>query len=203
MRSGSDLSASPPVILEESNDHRRYGVVGRKIRSAAAPAPMPSKSARKNSRRVGNLYPRGAIRDFRLTARLPIPFLCGVLQQFLRIQHVSRAAFTAKPRAGRLTRGKSRPPAWCRNRASLISTNWCALFPGRKALSLSLRRGLGDGGARGPAFLMRALIDENQPLSAANCAFRYFMNPSQAPNQSISYGPWPYTEGPDHGRSDP
>jgi methionine sulfoxide reductase catalytic subunit len=43
---------------------------------------------------------------------------------------------------------------------------------------------------------LSALIRKIQPLSAArHVRFITFMRPNQAPNQSPSYGPWPYTEG--------
>jgi len=43
---------------------------------------------------------------------------------------------------------------------------------------------------------MAAFIKLTQPLSAARFVnFVTFMRPDQAPNQSPSYGPWPYTEG--------
>jgi sulfoxide reductase catalytic subunit YedY len=45
-------------------------------------------------------------------------------------------------------------------------------------------------------FPLNSLIKLVQPLSAARFVkFVTFMNPDQAPNQSPSYGPWPYTEG--------
>jgi sulfoxide reductase catalytic subunit YedY len=43
---------------------------------------------------------------------------------------------------------------------------------------------------------MQAFVKLAQPLSAARFVnFVTFMRPDQAPNQSPSYGPWPYTEG--------
>jgi methionine sulfoxide reductase catalytic subunit len=43
---------------------------------------------------------------------------------------------------------------------------------------------------------LQALIKLVQPLSTARYVkFVTFMKPDQAPNQSPSYGPWPYTEG--------
>jgi sulfoxide reductase catalytic subunit YedY len=45
-------------------------------------------------------------------------------------------------------------------------------------------------------FPLRALIERIQPLSSAKyLRFVTFMNPRVAPNQSPSFGPWPYTEG--------
>jgi sulfoxide reductase catalytic subunit YedY len=45
-------------------------------------------------------------------------------------------------------------------------------------------------------FTLQALIRRVQPLSAAKYVrFVSFFNPVDAPNQSSSYGPWPYTEG--------
>jgi sulfoxide reductase catalytic subunit YedY len=45
-------------------------------------------------------------------------------------------------------------------------------------------------------FPLRELIKMIQPLSAARYVrFVTFMKPDEAPNQSPSYGPWPYTEG--------
>jgi methionine sulfoxide reductase catalytic subunit len=45
-------------------------------------------------------------------------------------------------------------------------------------------------------FTLRALISAVQPLSSAKFVrFVTFMKPDQAPNQSPSYGPWPYSEG--------
>ena len=45
-------------------------------------------------------------------------------------------------------------------------------------------------------FPLRELIKRIQPLSAARYVrFVTFMKPDEAPNQSPSYGPWPYTEG--------
>ncbi len=45
-------------------------------------------------------------------------------------------------------------------------------------------------------FPLRELIKRIQPLSAARYVrFVTFMKPDDAPNQSPSYGPWPYTEG--------
>ncbi len=45
-------------------------------------------------------------------------------------------------------------------------------------------------------FTMNALIRVVQPLSAAtHVRFISFLKPDEAPNQSPSYGPWPYTEG--------
>jgi methionine sulfoxide reductase catalytic subunit len=45
-------------------------------------------------------------------------------------------------------------------------------------------------------FTLRSLISTVQPLSSAKFVrFVTFMKPDQAPNQSPSYGPWPYTEG--------
>jgi sulfoxide reductase catalytic subunit YedY len=45
-------------------------------------------------------------------------------------------------------------------------------------------------------FPMHALIKRVQPLSAAKFVrFTTFMRPAEAPNQSPSLGPWPYTEG--------
>ena len=44
-------------------------------------------------------------------------------------------------------------------------------------------------------FPLRALIEKLRPLSSARYVrFETFMNPQVAPNQSSSYGPWPYTE---------
>lgn len=43
---------------------------------------------------------------------------------------------------------------------------------------------------------LRALLEKFQPLSSARYVrFVTFMDPRVAPNQSPSYGPWPYTEG--------
>jgi len=45
-------------------------------------------------------------------------------------------------------------------------------------------------------FPMRELLKTVEPLSAAKYVrFVTFMKPNEAPNQSSSYGPWPYTEG--------
>lgn len=45
-------------------------------------------------------------------------------------------------------------------------------------------------------FSLQRLIKLVQPLSSARYVkFVTFMKPEQAPNQSSSYGPWPYTEG--------
>jgi sulfoxide reductase catalytic subunit YedY len=45
-------------------------------------------------------------------------------------------------------------------------------------------------------FPLQQLIKMVQPLSSAKYVrFVTFMKPDQAPNQSPSYGPWPYTEG--------
>ena len=45
-------------------------------------------------------------------------------------------------------------------------------------------------------FPLRELIKMVQPLSSAkHVRFVTFMKPDEAPNQSRSYGPWPYTEG--------
>jgi sulfoxide reductase catalytic subunit YedY len=45
-------------------------------------------------------------------------------------------------------------------------------------------------------FTMRALIKTVQPLSSAKYVrFVAFLKPEEAPNQSPSYGPWPYAEG--------
>ena len=45
-------------------------------------------------------------------------------------------------------------------------------------------------------FPLREFIEVVQPLSSARYVrFVTFMKPDQAPNQSRSYGPWPYTEG--------
>ena len=45
-------------------------------------------------------------------------------------------------------------------------------------------------------FPLRQFIKSIQPLSSAKYVrFVTFMKPDQAPNQSPSYGPWPYTEG--------
>ena len=45
-------------------------------------------------------------------------------------------------------------------------------------------------------FSLQALVKLVQPLSSARYVkFVTFMKPEQAPNQSSSYGPWPYTEG--------
>jgi sulfoxide reductase catalytic subunit YedY len=45
-------------------------------------------------------------------------------------------------------------------------------------------------------FPMRELIKRVQPLSAAKFVrFTTFLRPAEAPNQSPSLGPWPYTEG--------
>jgi sulfoxide reductase catalytic subunit YedY len=44
-------------------------------------------------------------------------------------------------------------------------------------------------------FALAALIKKLEPLSAAKFVrFTTFLQPDQAPNQSPSYGPWPYTE---------
>lgn len=45
-------------------------------------------------------------------------------------------------------------------------------------------------------FPLRALIKMVRPLSSAkHLRFVTFLNPEDAPNQTPSYGPWPYTEG--------
>lgn len=45
-------------------------------------------------------------------------------------------------------------------------------------------------------FTLSALIKTVEPLSSANYVrFVSFLKPEEAPNQSTSYGPWPYTEG--------
>ena len=45
-------------------------------------------------------------------------------------------------------------------------------------------------------FPLHELVKRIRPLSSANYVrFVTFMKPEQAPNQSPSYGPWPYTEG--------
>jgi methionine sulfoxide reductase catalytic subunit len=45
-------------------------------------------------------------------------------------------------------------------------------------------------------FPLRALIKAVKPLSSAKyVSFASFLKPDDAPNQSPSYGPWPYTEG--------
>jgi len=45
-------------------------------------------------------------------------------------------------------------------------------------------------------FPLRALIKMVRPLSSAKyLRFVTFLNPQDAPNQTPSYGPWPYTEG--------
>ena len=52
-------------------------------------------------------------------------------------------------------------------------------------------------------FPLKSLIAMVQPLSSAKYVkLGSFLKPDDAPNQSPSYGPWPYTRGIDHGRGD-